>query len=484
MKPRLLLCAALAVLLGACASVPPRLAEPALRERAPLAGLPVDAKAGWPASDWWKRYEDPQLDALMGLVLTHSATLAEARARVAQATQSARITAAKAGLQVEGDAQLARHRMSEHGLIPSQFLGFTWYTQADLGLSLRHDFDWWGKHRAAVAAAVGQARVAAAQQAAATLALESAVADAYFGWQADHARLALAKSAVEVGRQLLTIARLRVGAGLEPPDLQHQAEAGVAAARQQQVALESSVQIRLAALASLLGVAPAALPPLEVRPLPTAATGLPPHASLDLVARRPDIAASRWRVEAALRGTDVARAQFLPDLSISALAGLSSIDLGKLLEAGSRTFALAPALHLPIFNGGLLQASYGLSKAKLDAAIAQYDAAVLDAAREVATQALTLQRIAAQRREQRSQLQAIQALHDSAAARQRRGVVDGRPALQARAQLLQQRAVAIGLHTEALTTGVALTRALGGGYRSDTPTSPSSSALPAPDATQ
>ena len=221
-----------------------------------------------------------------------------------------------------------------------------------------------------------------------------------------------------------------------------------------------------AALAALLGVAPAKLSSLTPRALPKATGRLPASASLDLIARRPDIAASRWQVQAALRQTDAARAQFFPDFNLSALAGFSSIDLDKLLDPASRVFAVSPALHLPIFEGGLLRASYGLSRAQLDAAIAQYNDTVVNAAREVATQSLTIQRVAEQRHQQQAQFDAIAAIGRNTEARRRRGLTDARPALEAQAQLLQLSDTAIQLHAQALSADVGLMRALGGGYRS------------------
>jgi multidrug efflux system outer membrane protein len=231
------------------------------------------------------------------------------------------------------------------------------------------------------------------------------------------------------------------------------------------VALEGSAKIRRVSLASLLGVAPEQLPELQPRPLPRVDEGIPANAALDLIARRPDIAASRWQVEAALRQTDAARAEFFPDFSISAMAGLSSIDLGKLFTAGSRTFSLAPALHLPIFNGGALKANYGVSKAQLDAAIAQYDSTVLGAAREVATQALGAQQIAARRVVQRTRVDAQRQLLANAQARAAQGVRDARESLVAKAQWLQQRDAAVQLQAQAVATDLALVKALGGGYR-------------------
>ncbi|MHA6203169.1 efflux transporter outer membrane subunit [Dyella soli] len=469
------LAGAIALAVAGCA-IPARLDHPPIRDDVPLAGLQVPAGAGWPEAEWWRQYNDPQLDALMTQAMKGSPDLEQARARVDAAQQSIRIAAAQAGLTVGGNAQFQRQRLSETGLIPPKFLGFTWYNQADLGVQAQYDFDWWGKQRAAIEAAVDQAHMAEAQHSAAALSIQGSVADTYFGWLADEARLAVARDAVANQEQLAHLAGLRVRQGVDLPDTAQTATAQLAASRELQVALEGSAKIRLAALASLLGVSPSELPPLQPRPLPALGNGLPDNVGVDLIARRPDIAASRWQVESALRQTDVARAEFFPDISISAMAGLSSIDMDKFLSAGSRVFALAPALHLPIFTNGLLKANYGVSKAQLDAAVAQYNSTVLGAARDVATQSLTAQQIAGRRTEQATQVAADQRLLASAQARSRQGVRDIRESLGARAQLLQQRDTAINLQAQALSTDIALIKALGGGYRAAAPGQASSDA--------
>jgi multidrug efflux system outer membrane protein len=461
---RAVLAILIALTLAGCAA-PARLLAPDLRDDVPLAGLQGPARAGWPAAQWWRQYHDPQLDDLMDRATGQSPDLVLAQSRVNQAEQSARLAAAQLGLSVNGSAQVARQRLSDHGLIPSQFLGFSWYNQADLGAQLKYDFDWWGKKRATLEAALDQAHAAEAQRSAAALALQYAVADTYFGWQADQARLQLADQALATQRQFSRIADLRVKQGVDLPDEAQKARAQLAAVQEMRVALEGSAKIRRVSLASLLGVSPEQLPDLQPRPLPRVDEGIPANAALDLIARRPDIAASRWQVEAALRQTDAARAEFFPDFSISAMAGLSSIDLGKLFTAGSRTFSLTPALHLPIFNGGALKANYGVSKAQLDAAIAQYDSTVLAAAREVATQALGAQQIAARRVIQRTRVDAQQQLLANAQARATQGVRDARESLVAKAQWLQQRDTAVQLQAQAVATDLALVKALGGGYR-------------------
>jgi multidrug efflux system outer membrane protein len=469
------LASAMLLLLAACVGAPAKLAHPALHDEVPLAGLQAPARTGWPASQWWRQYNDPQLNQLMERALQQSPDLELAQSRVQHARESARLAAAQLGLSLNGSAQVARQRLSDHGLIPSQFLGFSWYNQADLDVQLQYDFDWWGKKRATMAAALDQARAAEARHSAAALAIEYAVADTYFGWQADQARLKIADQLLATQQELAAIVELRVKQGVDVPDEAPRARAQIAAVRGMRVAIDGSASIRRVTLASLLGIAPAQLPHLQPRPLPAVDGGLPPGASLDLIARRPDIAASRWQVEAALRNTDAARGEFFPDLSIRALAGLSSIDLGKLMTAGSRTFALTPALNLPIFNSGALKANYGLSKAQLDAAVAQYDSTVLTAAREVATQVLSARQLAARRREQQIQLDADRQLLASAQARARQGVRDARESLAAQAQLLQQRDSAAQLQAQALSVDLNLIKALGGGYQAPDPDHSSSS---------
>lgn len=463
--------ALLAILLAGCAA-PPSRPSPSLRTRAPLAGVPAERAAAWPSADWWTRYRDPQLDHLVSQALASSPSLAAAAARVRGAEALVSAQAALGGAQLDASAQVARQRLSENGLIPPRFLGFTWYTQSDLGLQFRYDFDFWGKRRAETESALDQARAALAERHAAALVLSSAVTASYFGWQADQALLAETHRLQDIAVAQQRIADARATQGTVSADSADQAAAQTAAARQRVSELEGALAQDRAGLAALLGIAPAELPALQPRALPQPNAALPADAGLDLIARRPDITASRWRVEAAGEQVKAARADFYPDISLSALAGLSSLRTSKILSAGSRVFDLTPAVHLPIFDGGLLKARYGYSRAQLAAAIESYNQNVIDAAHEVARSAIDVQRLAAERREQAAQLAAIERLYASARARARQGLTDAGPELAAAAQLAAQRSSALVLQAQALTAGIALTKALGGGYRADPPQPP------------
>jgi outer membrane protein, multidrug efflux system len=456
----------MALICVGCAGLPPKQKPVQLPNAAPLDGLEAAAGGDWPAREWWKRYQDPTLDRLVDLAVASSPTLATAHARYDSARQSVRIAGAASGVRVDASAAVERQRLSDNGLIPPQLLGFTWYNQADLGLQGSYTFDWWGKQRDAVEAAMDQAHAAQADRSAAALMLASSVADSYFGWQADQNRLALARERAGVVEHEGAITAARVKADVDAPENTNRSDLALAAAREQIAALEGSATLRVVALAALVGRSMTELPPLQAKPLPALSGNLPDEVRIDLISRRADITASRWRVEAAERNLDSARAEFLPDVTINALLGLSSIDIGKLIEYGSRVPQASAAIHLPLFDAGRLKARYGATRAAINSAVASYQETLVGAARDVAMQASTRAQIAAQRTQRLIEVDAARQLQSRAAARVRQGITDSRSELTATESWIEQRDALLQLDAAALSADIALQRALGGGYES------------------
>jgi len=310
-----------------------------------------------------------------------------------------------------------------------------------------------------------EAHATRADRTAAALMLASSVADTYFGWQSDQSRLVLAqeREATVVREGGIMAARIR--ADLESADEAHRADSNLAAARERIADLQGSARLRIVALAALVGCPPDQLPAMTVRPLPAVGDGLPDDVKIDLIARRADLTASRWRVEAAQKNREAARAEFFPDVSINALIGVQSVDLGKLLQYNSRVPAATAAVHLPIFDGGRLKARYGASQAAIDEAVAGYQDTLVSAARDVATQATSRARIAAQRTQRLVEVEAAERLKSSAAARVRQGVTDSRAELAATESWIEQRDELLQLDSAALSSDIGLQRALGGGYQ-------------------
>jgi multidrug efflux system outer membrane protein len=458
-------CAALLAVAG-CAWIPPKAAAPDLRTSAPLTPAPAGANAAWPQQDWWLGYQDPDLTALIERALRRSPSVEAAQARFANAQASVRTAAALLGVQISADGDISTQRLSDTGLIPPRFLGFHWYEQTDLGLNVRYNFDWWGKQRAQINAALDAAHAATAERSTAALVLATSVAQTYFAWQSDMARLALARARLENLQQQRALAAARVNARIARPDETLQADSSLALASEQLTALSNSADLRRVALAALLAVAPAELPALTAQPLPALQAQLPGDAGLDLIARRPDIVASRWRIEAAVRGVEVARDGYLPDVSLQALIGFSTVHPEKLLEPGSAVPSIGAAIHLPLFNAGRLRGAYEGSTAQLRAAIATYDDTVVSAARDVGTQALTRTDLLARRPERAHAVELAAELQHAAAARAGAGLTDGRAPLIAGAQWIDTQDQLLQLDAAALQADLELIRALGGGYRS------------------
>jgi multidrug efflux system outer membrane protein len=453
--------AALAV--SGCAGLPPKPQPTVLPAAAPLTDFTASG-GQWPAQDWWKRYHDGTLDELIEMSLQYSPTLSTARARFDSARQSVRIAGAASGAHVDATADGSRQRLSDNGLFPPRLLGFNSYSLFDLGLQASYTFDWWGKQKDAVESAVDQAHASQAERSAAALTLASSVADTYFSWQADQSRLALAREHESTVQRQGRLIAARIRADLDPADDAQRTEVSLAEVREQIARLEGSAAMRVVVLAALVGRAPADLPALTVKPLPTVDDVLPANVSIDLIARRADIAASRWRVEAAEKSRESSRAEFYPDISINALIGVQSIDIGSLLKYGSRVPQVSGAVHLPIFDAGRLKAQYGAAQSAVDSAVANYQDTLVTAARDVATEVTSRAQITAQRIQRQAAVDAAQKLRLSATARVRQGVVDSRLELTADESWIEQRDELLQLDAEALSTDIGLQRALGGGY--------------------
>jgi multidrug efflux system outer membrane protein len=454
---------AFALFLPGCAALkPPAPTTVQLRSTAPVVAN-TSADSHWPEAQWWRAYDDPTLNALIEAAVGKAPEIASADARIRSAEQEVRLAGAALGLRVDANFQFVRQRLSDNALLPTSFLGFNWYDQSDLGVSARYQFDWWGKQHAAMEAALDRSRASSAERQVAGLALAAAVSEAYFGWQTATARIALQEESLAVLNQQLQLAEHRAAAELERADAAITLRQSLAAHQEILAGLRGQQQLQVITLAALLGVSTEALPPLVAHPLPHPATTLPADVSTNLLARRPDIAASRWRVEAALRDTDSARASFYPDVSLRALAGLSSIELGRLLRADSGVPALGIAIDLPLFDAGLRRARHGAAEASLNIAIAAYDEAVVNAAREAGAAAAAIDQAAAQRRAREQQLSAASALLRVARARVASELTHLGPQLEARLNEITEQEALVRVDLDALLADVQLKQALGGG---------------------
>lgn len=453
------------LLVAGCASPGP--AHPPLATTLPAALGLVHAETLPVASQWWAALGDSQLNTLIEQALQGSPSLAVGRARLARAQALADATRTASQPHAVLQADVSRQRYTANGLVPPPIAGNVW-DSANLQAGLSWSPDFFGQHAAELAAALGQARAAQADAAAAANTLAVQVGRSYVALARLLAQRAVAERNLTQRNALLQLTQERTQAGLDSQVELTQAQAALPDVRTQIEALDEQILLARRQVAVLCGQAPAAQVRLTPQLQQLAVSDVPEALGADLLGRRPDVVAARWRVEAASQDVAVARTQFYPDIHLSAFIGLNALGLGNLFNAGSRQIGVAPALRLPLFEGTRLRAQLGGRQAELDAAIAQYNGALLDAVKEAGDAIASVQSLARQQALQGEANAKAETAYDFAVQRYRAGLGNYLVVLNTESQLLNQRRLAVDLRARQLDTRVLLMKALGGGWIDDT----------------
>jgi outer membrane protein TolC len=162
-----------------------------------------------------------------------------------------------------------------------------------------------------------------------------------------------------------------------------------------------------------------------------------------------------------------ARAQFYPNVNLLGFAGFQSVGFTSWLDPGSRTWGVGPAVSLPVFDAGRLRANLSAQTADVDAAVASYNAVLIDAVRDVADQIGSIRSIERQAAEQRAAQTAAESAYELATLRYRAGLGNYLTVLAAETSVLERRRLGITLRARRLDATIQLMRALGGGYQAD-----------------
>ncbi|WP_043460156.1 efflux transporter outer membrane subunit [Azohydromonas australica] len=457
---------AAAIVLAGCASPGPSRSPSKLLEAA-AAGLQADTATPLNvAPDWWRSFNDAQLDALVERALAEQPNLQAAQARIARATAAAEAAGAKLLPSGMLSFDATRQRFTEHGIYPPPLAGGV-YTTSNLQAGLQWELDFFGRHRAELNAALGAQRAAQADAAAARVLLASQVSRAYVLLARLQAQREVARQTLAQRESLLDLVRQRVRNGLDTNVELRQSEGGLPEARLQIAQLDEQIALARNQLAALTAQPPQALASLDARLAALQPLQLPGVLGADLLGRRADVVAARERVEAALQDVKAARTLFYPDVNLTAFVGLNAIGLDRLFESGSRQLGVGPAIRLPVFDTGRLRANLHGREAELDAAVLAYNNALLEAVREAADALASLQSLQQQRVEQAAAQESAEAAYRLAVQRYGAGLSSQLTVLSAEGPLLAQRRLAAELQARSLESQVALLRALGGGWQPD-----------------
>lgn len=418
----------------------------------------------WPDADWVEQFGDTQLRALIAEALKGSPTLEQARGRVSAAQAFSETAKAATLPRVDANYSLMRQQYSSTAMIPPPYAG-SWQTENKGLLRASYDLDLWGKNREALKAAVSQMQASRADEEAVKLALNTAIARTYNELARLYVLRDVALQEVAHREEIDRITAGRIATGLDTQVERKTAQANLAMSRASVAALDGRILTTRYQLAALIGAGPDRGLSIE---RPALGIGdevrLPDNLPADLLSRRPDIVAARWRVDAMTHEVKKAKAEFYPDINLSAAIGLDAFGFGRFLSAGSRTASVGPAIHLPIFDAGALRAQLKDRYAEFDYAVAAYNQTLVAVLANVATQLGQIRSSDAQLADAEAAQQAAQSADQLAITQYKAGLANQLTVLNADVTALSADEAVANLKMNRRDQQISLASALGGGY--------------------
>ncbi|HEX8916169.1 MAG TPA: efflux transporter outer membrane subunit [Humisphaera sp.] len=425
---------------------------------------------------WWRKFNDPLLDDLVGEAMTSNLDLAAATARLRQARAQRGVAAGRLYPSVDAAGSYRRtgtgkdDDRNDNGAITTGSLGTTSgprHDQYQLGFDASWEIDVFGGQRRAVEAADAQiaANVADVQDVRVSLAAEVAVN--YFALRSAQQRLAFARQNLDLQRKSLEVTRRRFAGGLVSGLDIAQAEAQIAGTESAIPAFEQAARAAVFDLGLLLGREPAAVAdllaldaaPIPVTP-PEVGVGLPS----ELLRRRPDVRRAEAQLHAATANIGVATADLFPRFTLTGSFGTESSKTKGLFNWTNSIWSFGPNVSWNLFDAGRIRANIELAAAQRDEQFVVYRRTVLTALHD-AERALTAYDYEQRRRE---------GLRSAVAANRRavtlsqqlyaQGQTEFVNVLTAQAQLLNSEDALVQSDQQVAANLVAIYKAIGGGW--------------------
>ncbi len=358
----------------------------AFEERAPEGR----ATTGQELAQWWTVWHDPVLDQLIAEALKANTDIRSAQQHVAEAR--AMVTIAESALYPSVSASGGAFGGGADWRVPSSpsptlpgvldtagagFYGGT------LGLGASWEADVWGGRGADVKAARAVEITALQSLNGARVTVVADVAENYQEARGLQLRLDVLDRGIATLVDLLGYVDARYGSGQAfayDADLVREQLALQRAKREPLIALIEARRRRLAVLAGKPPEAAAALPaptPLNIVPPPKG------YVPVQVLERRPDVQARAALVRAHAARLESAKTDLLPRFGIQFLGGDAELHFAGLPSFGATGGLIGLSAYLPVFNAGRIRANIAATDARLNAAVADYDAGVLKALEDV-----------------------------------------------------------------------------------------------------
>jgi multidrug efflux system outer membrane protein len=411
---------------------------------------------------WWELFRDETLQALIRGALTNNYDVRIAAARVEQAR--AILAENRSGyfpqITYQGAAGVGKN--VQVGSVSPKVAQNQWYEAVG---NVSWEIDLWGRIRRLNESARAQYLATAEARTNVMLSLITTVAADYFQLLALDRELQIARDTTNSFGQSLKLfsERLRGGVSSKLETAAAEAEEASAAATipelERQIVVEEN-QIRI-----LLGMNPG--PILRHKKLleEVLPPDVPPGLPSTLLERRPDIRQAEQLVRSANAQIGVARADFYPHFSLTALFGQVSPEVSKFTWGTATAWSVAANLAGPVFQGGLLKGELQQARAAWEEAALQYQSVVLNALQEVSNALAARQQLARERIEQAHAVTAYEEAVRVAGERYNAGHANYYELLQEQQLLFPAENALTQTELNQLLAIVQLYRALGGAWK-------------------
>ncbi len=429
------------------------------------------AQGDWPKETWWEDFHSEVLNHWIEEGFSRNPSLQSVQSRIAAARQKTKVTQSKLFpfLFFNGDDNIAY--FSKNGLSHAYnpLLPLHGY-EVDLSLAFEYEFDFWGKNRNLFKATLGELKAQEAEFAQAKLILSTSLAQSYFALLINYKKKDLYQKLCEIREDKLNLQNRLFSSSLSSRLVPLLDDEYVQEANQSLLFIKDEIEVQTHLINILLGKSPDAELPLDtLQESSLTNIFLPKELSSNLLSRRPDLMAQIWRVESLAHQVSAAKADFFPNINLTALAGLQSLSFANLFSLGSKNASLTPAFSLPIFNSGAIKANMREKKAIFDEAVFQYNQLILTSAQEVTDFISNIQMAFSQKKLQEQSLKDAQARLTLTTLRRTGGLDTTFSVLDSEEEVISQALRNLDILYNEYAFVIKLTKALGGGYQMPSP---------------
>ena len=447
-----------AAVLAGCA-IGPDYKRPPVVEPPTFRGQVTTEAASLADAPWWDVFRDPILNDLLREALQNNYDVLIAAARVREARAAFVATRSDLYPSLDYDASVSRSKVgAAGGPVPSAT------TLHSARMEMSWELDIWGRIRRATEASRATLFATEDARRGVWLTLVSDLAQRYFELLALDVQLQIARDSRDAYQYTFDLFQDRFTLGVASKLETSRAEGALGGAEAAIPQLESDIVAKENQISILLGRVPGPIvrgtPMYEQPVMPTVPAGLPSA----LLERRPDLRQAEEQLVSANARIGVAKAEFFPKLSLTALFGTASPEVSALTGGSATIWAVAGGFSGPLLNAGRTLGNYRASIAQWEQAKLQYEQAVLTALREVSDALTALGKLSDAEAGQDRSVRALAEAVEHATDRYRHGLANYFEVLEAQQQLYPAQNTLAQIRRDRLLSHVRLYRALGGGW--------------------